>query len=176
MGIDFGLSRYESTNEGGVMNSVVGTPHFIAPEVLRGSYTKSCDMWSIGIITYILLCGYMPFYGNTARQIFNSILLGNLNFPSPEWDLISKSAKQFISNLLGKDHSKRMNATEALDHTWIKDSIMTDRKKLPKLAGGSSDIFKLYREMDKSKKSAFWEQLRLLHFDKKTEDVFSNIF
>mmetsp|Transcript_9261 Transcript_9261/g.20476 ORF Transcript_9261/g.20476 Transcript_9261/m.20476 type:complete len:409 (+) Transcript_9261:348-1574(+) len=105
--IDFGLSRHESMDTGGVMRTMVGTPHYVAPEVLRGSYTKSCDMWSIGIITFILLCGYPPFCGDNARQIFDSVLSAKFDFPSPDWDPISDNAKEFITNLLGEDPSLR---------------------------------------------------------------------
>jgi len=173
--IDFGLSRHESMDTGGVMRTMVGTPHYVAPEVLRGSYTKSCDMWSIGIISYILLCGYPPFCGDNARQIFDSVLSAKFDFPSPDWDPISKEAKEFITNLLGEDPSIRMNAIEALEHKWFKELGVIDKDSLPKLARGESDTFKLYLGMDQNKKSAFWEQLGLLNLDKRVGDVFNNI-
>ena len=68
MVVDFGLSRMYKSNE--IMTSKIGTPYYIAPEVLRKSYGKECDLWSIGVILYILLCGYPPFYGDTDDEIF----------------------------------------------------------------------------------------------------------
>jgi len=104
--IDFGLSRHDDADLG-IMQTKVGTPYYVAPEVLRREYTKSCDIWSIGVITYILLCGYPPFYGDSDTQIFESVRVGNFDFPSPEWDDISQSAKDFVILLLKKDPKKR---------------------------------------------------------------------
>jgi calcium-dependent protein kinase len=104
--IDFGLSRHE-VNPGSMMKTKVGTPYYVAPEVLKRKYTKSCDIWSIGVITYILLCGYPPFYGDSDTQIFDSVRAGRFDFPSPEWDTMSDAAKDFISCLLKKDPEER---------------------------------------------------------------------
>lgn len=104
--IDFGLSRHDDTDLG-VMQTKVGTPYYVAPEVLKREYTNSCDIWSIGVITYILLCGYPPFYGDSDTQIFESVRVGKFDFPSPEWDDISDDAKEFVIELLMKDPRKR---------------------------------------------------------------------
>jgi len=104
--IDFGLSRHE-VHPGSMMKTKVGTPYYVAPEVLKRKYSKSCDIWSIGVITYILLCGYPPFYGDSDNQIFDSVRAGKFDFPSPEWDTMSDAAKDFICCLLKKDPEKR---------------------------------------------------------------------
>ncbi len=104
--IDFGLSRHETAGHG-IMRTKVGTPYYVAPEVLRKEYTKMCDIWSIGVIAYILLCGYPPFYGDSDNQIFDSVKAGRFDFPSPEWDTISDAAKDFVCCLLKLDPSKR---------------------------------------------------------------------
>lgn len=80
--IDFGLSRYYSTEQ--QMNTRVGTTYYIAPEVLKAkkNYNNSCDLWSFGVIMYILLCGYPPFWGSTESQIFKRVKKANFNFPS----------------------------------------------------------------------------------------------
>lgn len=116
--IDFGLSR--------PMKFKVGTPYYVAPEVLNRQYTKSCDIWSIGVITYILLCGYPPFYGDNDNQIFDSVRRGGFDFPSPDWDTISSPAKDFICSLLKKDPSKRLSASQALGHRWIIEQTRND--------------------------------------------------
>ena len=104
--IDFGLSRHDDQSQG-IMQTKVGTPYYVAPEVLNKKYTKSCDIWSIGVITYILLCGYPPFYGDTDAQIFSSVKAGRFDFPSPDWDPISDTAKDFIRSLLALDPTSR---------------------------------------------------------------------
>jgi calcium-dependent protein kinase len=115
--IDFGLSRFDDMEEH--MHTRVGTPYYIAPEVLQRDYDKACDMWSIGVITYILLCGFPPFYGNSDQEIFMSIQRGVYDYPSPEWDSISDDAKDFIDSLLKKDPSERPTASEAAAHRWF---------------------------------------------------------
>mmetsp|Transcript_30293 Transcript_30293/g.65546 ORF Transcript_30293/g.65546 Transcript_30293/m.65546 type:complete len:605 (+) Transcript_30293:671-2485(+) len=120
--IDFGLSRHDTANRG-VMKTKVGTPYYVAPEVLNREYTKSCDMWSIGVITYILLCGYPPFYGDSDNQIFEHVRTGRFDFPSPDWDGISAAAKNFICSLLRKDPNARLSAAAALSHPWILEQV-----------------------------------------------------
>ncbi|CAN0327298.1 unnamed protein product [Ascophyllum nodosum] len=115
--IDFGLSRFEDKLS--PMTTRVGTPFYIAPEVFARRYDKACDLWSIGVITYILLSGYPPFYGESDQDIFASIQHGYFEFPSPGWDSISVEAKDFIGQLLQKDPSARMTATQAIGHSWF---------------------------------------------------------
>jgi len=114
--IDFGLSRYDTD----VMKSKVGSVYYIAPEVLNREYTKSCDIWSIGVIAYMLLCGYPPFKGDSNKAILESVKAGHFDFPSPEWDTITDSAKEFICSLLTMDQNHRPTASEAMKHKWIK--------------------------------------------------------
>ncbi|XP_053313585.1 calcium/calmodulin-dependent protein kinase type 1G [Spea bombifrons] len=114
---DFGLSKMEET---GIMSTACGTPGYVAPEVLaQKPYSKAVDCWSIGVITYILLCGYPPFYEETESRLFEKIKEGTYEFESPFWDDISKSAKDFITCLLEKDPKKRYNCENALKHPWI---------------------------------------------------------
>ncbi|CAN0509700.1 unnamed protein product, partial [Ectocarpus sp. 12 AP-2014] len=115
--IDFGLSRFEDMQT--AMTTRVGTPYYIAPEVLSRKYDKACDLWSIGVITYILLAGYPPFYGESDQEIFASVRHGYFDFPSPEWDNISTEAKDFITQLLQKDPAARMSATQSINHGWF---------------------------------------------------------
>ncbi|KAL3823285.1 hypothetical protein ACHAXA_003433, partial [Cyclostephanos tholiformis] len=116
--IDFGLARRHVAHEA-PMSNVTGTPYYIAPEVLRRQYDKSCDMWSLGVIAYVLLCGYPPFNGRDDDDIHRSILRGWYCFPSREWGGVSREALDFIRRLLEKDTKKRMTAEQALMHPWI---------------------------------------------------------
>lgn len=118
--IDFGLSRKHKKGEE-PMNNPVGTAYYMAPELLGGSYDRSCDMWSVGTIVYILLCGYPPFNGDTDPDIFKSIKKGKFSFPSMAWSSKSGEAKDFIKFLLRMDPSERPTAKEALGHAWLKN-------------------------------------------------------
>uniref|UniRef100_A0A0N4ZBC3 Protein kinase domain-containing protein n=1 Tax=Parastrongyloides trichosuri TaxID=131310 RepID=A0A0N4ZBC3_PARTI len=114
---DFGLSK---TEESGVMATACGTPGYVAPEVLQQKpYGKAVDVWSIGVIAYILLCGYPPFYDENDANLFAQIIRGEYEFDSPFWDDISDSAKDFISHLMCCDPSQRFSCDQALRHPWI---------------------------------------------------------
>eukprot|EP00986_Skeletonema_menzelii_P004273 scaffold1452_cov96-Skeletonema_menzelii.AAC.8 len=121
--IDFGLSREYNFEVDGYMSNPVGTSYYVAPECLEGKYTQSCDVWSVGIITYILLCGYPPFNGANDDEI-KSIILNygsakNVNFTLRGWAGKSDEAKDFIKCLLRRDPSERFTADEALMHPWL---------------------------------------------------------
>ncbi|XP_049562118.1 calcium/calmodulin-dependent protein kinase type 1D isoform X3 [Orcinus orca] len=115
---DFGLSKMEG--KGDVMSTACGTPGYVAPEVLaQKPYSKAVDCWSIGVIAYILLCGYPPFYDENDSKLFEQILKAEYEFDSPYWDDISDSAKDFIRNLMEKDPNKRYTCEQAARHPWI---------------------------------------------------------
>jgi len=101
------------------------TPYYVAPEVLGPEkYDKSCDMWSLGVITYILLCGYPPFYSNHGAAISpgmkRRIRQGQYSFPDSEWKNVSQGAKDLIRNLLKTEPSQRYNIQQLMNHSWIK--------------------------------------------------------
>lgn len=115
---DFGLSKMEGS--GDVMSTACGTPGYVAPEVLaQKPYSKAVDCWSIGVIAYILLCGYPPFYDENDSKLFEQILKADYEFDAPYWDDISDSAKDFIGRLMEKDPAKRFTCEQALRHPWI---------------------------------------------------------
>ncbi|WVZ59567.1 hypothetical protein U9M48_009688 [Paspalum notatum var. saurae] len=117
--IDFGLSDFIRPDER--LNDIVGSAYYVAPEVLHRSYSTEADMWSIGVITYILLCGSRPFWARTESGIFRSVLRADPNFDDTPWQSVSPEAKDFVKRLLNKDYRKRMTAAQALSHPWLRD-------------------------------------------------------
>ncbi|KXJ76517.1 calcium/calmodulin-dependent protein kinase type 1 [Aedes albopictus] len=122
---DFGLSKMEDS---GFMATACGTPGYVAPEVLaQKPYGKAVDVWSIGVISYILLCGYPPFYDENDANLFAQILKGEFEFDSPYWDEIGESAKDFIRNLMCVNVEKRFTCKQALAHPWISGNAASSK-------------------------------------------------
>ncbi|KAI4307047.1 hypothetical protein L6164_030277 [Bauhinia variegata] len=117
--IDFGLSDFVRPDQR--LNDIVGSAYYVAPEVLHRSYSVEADLWSIGVITYILLCGSRPFWARTESGIFRSVLRANPNLDDSPWPSVSPEAKDFVKRLLNKDHRKRMTAAQALTHPWLRN-------------------------------------------------------
>ncbi|XP_052192913.1 CDPK-related kinase 3-like [Diospyros lotus] len=116
--IDFGLSDFIRTDER--LNDIVGSAYYVAPEVLHRSYSLEADIWSIGVITYILLCGSRPFWARTESGIFRAVLRADPNFDDLPWPSVTPEAKDFVKRLLNKDYRKRMTAAQALTHPWLR--------------------------------------------------------
>jgi serine/threonine protein kinase len=125
--IDFGLARPEvslcTRPNLSRFKSRVGTPYYIAPEVIRKDYSESCDEWSCGVILYILLCGFPPFNGPSDAEIFKRVKQGTFSFPNPEWHGISAEAKDLVTKLLDKNPETRITAEEALKSSWFDEAI-----------------------------------------------------
>ena len=110
------------------MNTRAGTPYFISPEVIDGDYDLSCDMWSAGVLLYMLLCGCPPFYGDTNHEILLMVSRGEFEFNGKEWVNVSDNAKDLIKQLL-INPVQRLTASQALQHRWI---VRSERKmKVP---------------------------------------------
>uniref|UniRef100_A0A8C6WX77 calcium/calmodulin-dependent protein kinase n=1 Tax=Neogobius melanostomus TaxID=47308 RepID=A0A8C6WX77_9GOBI len=114
---DFGLAiEVQGTSRHGF----AGTPGYLSPEVLRKDpYGKPVDMWACGVILYILLVGYPPFWDEDQHRLYQQIKAGAYDFPSPEWDTVTPEAKDLINKMLTINPSKRITAAEALKHPWI---------------------------------------------------------
>uniref|UniRef100_A0A8B9IUA5 non-specific serine/threonine protein kinase n=1 Tax=Amazona collaria TaxID=241587 RepID=A0A8B9IUA5_9PSIT len=130
---DFGFAKETTTHNS--LATPCYTPYYVAPEVLGPEkYDKSCDMWSLGVIMYILLCGYPPFYSNHGLAISpgmkKRIRMGQYEFPNPEWSEVSEEVKQLIRNLLKTDPTQRMTITEFMNHPWIMQSMQVPQTPL----------------------------------------------
>ena len=116
--IDFGTAKVFL--KGKKETKFIGTSYYIAPEVLKESYDQKCDVWSCGVIMYILLCGYPPFNGNTNNDIYNAIKNNLPYFHGEDWKEITPEAIDLLQNMLNKNPSKRFSAEKCLNHQWFK--------------------------------------------------------
>ena len=118
--IDFGTCEILKKKK---LTEQIGTSFYIAPEVLKNGYNEKCDLWSCGVILYILLCGSPPFYGKNEKEIFKKILDGNFSFRHKIWNKISTEGKNLVLKLLQVNPMKRLSAQEALEDVWFKKNI-----------------------------------------------------
>ncbi|XP_021804686.1 phosphoenolpyruvate carboxylase kinase 1-like [Prunus avium] len=115
---DFGSA--ETFGDGETMSGLVGTPYYVAPELVAGrEYGEKVDVWSSGVVLYIMLAGFPPFYGETATEIFEAVLRANLRFPARVFNGVSASVKDLLRRMLCKDVSRRFSAEQVLRHPWI---------------------------------------------------------
>ncbi|KAA3481516.1 calcium-dependent protein kinase 1-like [Gossypium australe] len=147
--IDFGLSIFFKPGER--FTDVVGSPYYVAPEVLRKRYGPEADVWSAGVILYILLSGVPPFWAENEQGIFEEVLHGDLDFDSDPWPSISESAKDLVRKMLIRDPRKRLTAHEVLCHPWIQiDGVAPDKP----LDSAVLSRMKQFSAMNKLKKMA----------------------
>jgi calcium-dependent protein kinase len=118
--IDFGTCEILKKKK---LTEQIGTSFYIAPEVLKNGYNEKCDLWSCGVILYILLCGSPPFYGKNEKEIFKKILDGNFTFRHKIWNKISTEAKNLVLKLLQVNPTKRISAQEALEDVWFQKNL-----------------------------------------------------
>ncbi|XP_060626801.2 serine/threonine-protein kinase DCLK1 isoform X1 [Anolis sagrei] len=131
---DFGLA----TIVDGPLYTVCGTPTYVAPEIIAETgYGLKVDIWAAGVITYILLCGFPPFRGSGEDQevLFDQILMGQVDFPSPYWDNVSDSAKELITMMLQVDIEQRFSALQVLEHPWVNDDGLPENEHQLSVAG-----------------------------------------
>jgi calcium-dependent protein kinase len=149
--IDFGLSKHFLSGE--VMSDPVGTPYTCAPEVIGGAYTERCDLWAIGVITYLLLSGDPPFGGcggpESLLDVRANILAARYSFePKEVWGHVSEAAKDFIKSLLVLDPKDRPTARQAQQHQWLQDLSENDHTLNPSVVQALAS-FKDYSDMRK---------------------------
>jgi calcium-dependent protein kinase len=150
--IDFGLScRFTPAQ---AMRTRAGTPFYVSPQVLSGKYDQSCDLWSVGVIMYILLCGYPPFYGRNDQEVLTKVRKGTYFFDEKDWGRVSNEAKNLIRTLLRVNPKERLTAEEALNHDWIQ--ITAPRRTGVSLKANPRllDNLRTFRTENKLKKAA----------------------
>jgi len=129
--IDFGIANFYTKTK---LTSKIGSSYFTAPEVINSNYDEKCDLWSCGVIMYILLSGNYPFEGKDEKEVVTSILRGKFSFSNSEWKGISEEAKDLIRLLLKYKSVERISAGEALKHPWIARHKSAEKIDLPKLS------------------------------------------
>ncbi|GFP89696.1 calcium-dependent protein kinase 32 [Phtheirospermum japonicum] len=131
--IDFGLSVFFKPGER--FNEIVGSPYYMAPEVLKRNYGPEVDVWSAGVILYILLCGFPPFWAETEQGVAQSIIRSVVDFRRDPWPKVSDRAKDLVKKMLNPDPKQRPTAQEVLDHPWLQNA-----KSAPNVSLGETVI------------------------------------
>ncbi|KAJ7959766.1 putative Calcium-dependent protein kinase [Quillaja saponaria] len=147
--IDFGLSIFFKPGER--FNEIVGSPYYMAPEVLKRNYGPEVDVWSAGVILYILLCGVPPFWAETEQGVAQAIIRSVIDFKRDPWPKVSENAKDLVKKMLNPDPKQRLTAQEVLDHPWVQNA-----KKAPNVPLGETVKARLkqFSVMNKLKKRA----------------------
>ncbi|XP_057982137.1 calcium-dependent protein kinase 8-like [Malania oleifera] len=147
--IDFGLSVFFKPGER--FTEIVGSPYYMAPEVLRRDYGPEVDVWSAGVILYILLCGVPPFWAETEQGVAQAIIRSVIDFKRDPWPLVSDNAKELVRKMLDPDPRRRLTAQGVLDHPWLQNA-----KKAPNVSLGETVRARLkqFSVMNKLKKRA----------------------
>ncbi|XP_039140008.1 calcium-dependent protein kinase 20-like [Dioscorea cayenensis subsp. rotundata] len=147
--IDFGLSVFFKPGE--IFTEIVGSPYYMAPEVLKRNYGPEVDVWSAGVILYILLCGLPPFWAETEQGVAEAIIRSKVDFRRDPWPIVSDNAKDLVKKMLEPNPKRRLTAQEVLDHPWLQNI-----KKAPDVPLGESVRARLqqFSVMNKFKKRA----------------------
>ncbi|KAL9458721.1 hypothetical protein AB3S75_007566 [Citrus x aurantiifolia] len=147
--IDFGLSVFFRPGE--QFNEIVGSPYYMAPEVLKRNYGPEVDVWSAGVILYILLCGVPPFWAETEQGVAQAIIRSVIDFKRDPWPKVSENAKDLVKKMLNPDPKQRLTAEEVLEHPWLQNA-----KKAPNVSLGETVKARLkqFSVMNKLKKRA----------------------
>eukprot|EP00963_Diacronema_lutheri_P007808 scaffold676_cov316-Pavlova_lutheri.AAC.35 len=164
--IDFGFAKSRHKlqpagqnlrGETDMFRTRLGSPNYVAPEVLSSGtkgYTEKCDIWSLGVTLYIMLCGYFPFYHRIEKIMYQQIVTGDYSLEDPEWDCISSGAKRLVKRMLTVDPQKRPSAEECLCDPWVCQSDIMKDQALP------PSTFARFSEFNRTRKSKFVQAVR----------------
>ena len=157
------------TNEG--MQCVYGTAYYVAPEVLKGKYSEKCDVWSVGVILYMLLSGNPPFNGRNDVEILDAVKKGEYEIEGGVFDEISDDAKDLIIRMLTLDPEKRITAQNALNHKWISESIGVNQQAAKAKIHMALDNFKKFNSGNRLKQAALGMMIQHFMSQKEAQDL-----
>jgi calcium/calmodulin-dependent protein kinase I len=167
---DFGIAKMLE-NPAEVLTSMAGSFGYAAPEVmLKQGHGKAVDMWSLGVITYTLLCGYSPFRSENLTDLIEECRTGRIIFHERYWKDVSQDAKDFILTLLQPDPHKRVTSEEALKHEWLTGESASDRDLLPEIRAYIARA-RLRRGIEIVKLANRIEALKMHEEDGEEEDI-----
>lgn len=149
--IDFGLSKRQSGTK--KLKTIAGTPYYMAPEVHQGQYDSKCDTWSLGVLLYVFMSGYLPFQGANRQEVFDKIQRGKYHFDHVEFKECSKDVIDLIKKLLVVDPAQRLSAGQALKHTWFKQ-MESNKGQKQALDGQVLERLQQFKGVSKLKKAA----------------------
>ena len=176
--IDFGMSRFEDPKK--PFTECLGSLEYVSPQVLQQSYTKSSDVWSVGVIAFVLLAGRPPFNGQTDQEIAAAIQKGTFDFRDSVWNTISDDCKDFISALLAFEEADRLTAAEALDHPWIERMrikyLKDNDRQMQGLIKDSLGALEHFRSSKSKMKQATCALIAAQFFTKKDRDQIDPIY
>jgi calcium-dependent protein kinase len=165
--IDFGLSR-KFLPDDRYMTEGVGTFYTMAPQVLQGVYTSQADLWSCGVISFMLLSSVKPFHHKNRSRLVDKIMRAEYSFEGIVWEMISDDAKDFVANLLVLDPKKRMTAAMALEHPWFHHKFnLEDRRPSEEIMDGVAHNLLKYKYTSELKKVA----LNVIAHKSSTEEI-----
>ena len=151
---DLGVARYHHVSSFEPrMSTVVGTCSFVAPEVLRRRYDQRCDHWSLGVVSYVMMCGYPPFVGDTGEEVCDAVLKGRFRFDPKHWGAVSKDAEGFVRGLMKVNVKNRMGGEEAMEHPFIAGGGT-------RVEDGGEGSGGMRRSLASARKSISWRGLR----------------
>jgi calcium-dependent protein kinase len=187
--IDFGISVF--CEPGQEVDVRAGTPIFIAPEVLRCRYSFPADMWSVGIVAYMLLTGRLPFTGEEGaevaslymtshvynnKDVFRAVLYADLDFERPPWDVVSAEALDFVKCLLSRNPEDRLTASSALSHPWLKLMATGDEGNIVELGDSIVQRLQRYGTFGMLKQAALRKVAKAFVVNKRTPGSNINLF
>ncbi|XP_036283606.1 serine/threonine-protein kinase 33 isoform X1 [Pipistrellus kuhlii] len=168
---DFGLAAKKHGGSVAMLQTTCGTPTYMAPEVINDhDYSQQCDIWSIGVIMYILLCGEPPFFASSEEKLFELIRKGELRFSDPVWDTISDCAKSVLKQLLKVDPAHRLTAKELLDNQWITGNRLSSMRPTNVL-----EMMKEWKNIPDSDEESTEDPKNMLSNQEKLEGYLLNI-
>jgi calcium-dependent protein kinase len=165
--IDFGTSNFFSNKN--KLSLKIGSPYYIAPEVIKNEYNEKCDIWSCGVLLYILLSGKPPFYGNSVEEIMEDVKKGKYEMNDKIFPNISKKAKTLIEKLLNSDYKTRISAEEALKCDWIVDYAKNNNNNILELKD-AKQILENIKSFDAKEKLQHATLAFIVHFVGETEE------